>query len=342
MPRALDEQTVVITGASGGIGRAAARAFAAHGARVVVAARREQALEDVRRECEERGGQALVAPTDVRDPDAVDHLARRAVEHFGRIDTWVNNAAVTLFGLFEEIPGDVYRKVLETNLFGYLHGARAALPRFREQGEGVLVNVSSVVASAPQPYTSAYVTSKTAIHGLTDCLRMELSLDRDDDHDIHVSHVMPASIDTPLFQQAANFTGRAIKPMDPVYAPERVAAAIVEVAQRPRAQVIVGPAGRFMRAERALMPGLYIRTGARMVDRDHFQVRPAEPTEGNVFVPMPHHAGVHGGWRTNSNGKAGRAALLGALAAAAPVAAWAWWTGRLPGSRTSSLSRLGG
>ena len=341
MPRALEDQTVVITGASSGIGRAAACAFAEAGSRLVLAARREQALDDVRKACEAWGGQAILVPTDVRDPEAMHALARRAVDRFGRIDTWVNNAAVTLFGLFEEVPSDVFRKVLETNLFGYVHGAQAALPWFRHQGAGVLVNVSSVVASAPQPYTSAYVTSKAAIQGLSECLRMELSLDAGDGHDIHVSHVMPASIDTPLFQQAANFTGRAVKPLDPVYAPERVADAIVGVAHRPQPHVIVGPAGRLIRAERSLMPGLYIRTGARIVDRDHFREGVAEPTEGNVFVPMPEHAAVHGGWNGTANGGAGKKALVGALLAA-PMAAGMWWGGRMLRSRPSVLSRIGG
>jgi NAD(P)-dependent dehydrogenase (short-subunit alcohol dehydrogenase family) len=157
--RKLAESVVVITGASSGIGRAAAEAFANEGSTVVLAARREAALRDVAHHCEAMGARALVVPTDVTDEQAVNHLAQQALENFGRIDVWVNNAAVTLFARFEEAPSDVYRRVIETNLFGYIYGARYAIRAFREQGSGVLVNVSTVAALAPQPYTSAYVTT---------------------------------------------------------------------------------------------------------------------------------------------------------------------------------------
>ena len=149
----LSDTVVVITGASSGIGRATALAFAAKGATVVLAARRLAALEEVARECEGRGGEALVVPTDVAESNSVQQLATRAVEDFGRIDVWVNCAAVTAFAPFQEIPLEDFKRVLDVNIMGYVHGARAALPQLRDQGKGTLINVSSIVSSVPQPYT---------------------------------------------------------------------------------------------------------------------------------------------------------------------------------------------
>jgi NAD(P)-dependent dehydrogenase (short-subunit alcohol dehydrogenase family) len=328
MGKKLNGSVVVITGASSGIGRAAALAFAEEGSTVVLGARRENALQEVARECGTRGVRTLVVPTDVTDEGAVQHLAGRAVETFGRIDVWVNNAAVSAFGRFEEMPSDVFRRVLETNLFGYVHGARAALPIFREQGRGVLILNDSVVGSVPQPHTSAYVTSKYAIRGFAECLRMELSLDQAPD--IHVCTVMPASIDTPLFQQSANFTGRQVKPLDPTYPAGKVADAIVSVAKRPRREVMVGGAGRMAVAFHAVAPGMYEKTAARQVDRDHLEDRPADRTWGNLWEPMPEYARVSGGWRPgpNRNGPTGKAALA-AAAVAVPALFWSWRTGRL-------------
>ncbi|MBI4497432.1 MAG: SDR family oxidoreductase [Chloroflexi bacterium] len=318
MPRKLEDAVVVITGASSGIGRAAALAFARHGATVVAAARRELPLQEVATACENLGGRALVAPTDTADEPSVQELARRAIENFGRIDVWVNNAAVTLFARFEESPPDAYRRVLETNLFGYIHGARAALPYFREQGSGILINVASVVGVIGQPYTSAYVASKFAIRGLSASLRMETL----DAPDIHVCTVLPASIDTPLFQHAANYTGRAVRPMSPVYAADHVAAAIVRLAEAPQREVFVGNAGRLLGLLHSVAPGLAERLLARQVDRSHFQERSAPPTPGNLFRPMPEWTSVSGGWRAPTGRALGGAALVGLAAFPAAVAAW--------------------
>ncbi len=195
----------------------------------------------------------------------------------------------------EEAPSHVFRRVIETNIFGYVHGTRAALPYFREQGSGVLINVDSVVGTAAQPYTSAYVMTKYAILGLTESLRMELHLDNATD--IHVCTVRPATIDTPLFHHAANYTGRKPKAMNPVYSAEQVAEAIVGLVERPQREIIVGQAGYLMVTQSALAPELYERTMAVQVDQDHLERTSAPPTEGNLFEPMPQHRGVSGGWR---------------------------------------------
>ena len=323
MPKKIRDSVVVITGASSGIGRATALACARRGATVVAAARREGLLEDLANECERLGGRALAVPTDVTDEEAVNALARKAVENFDRLDVWVNNAGVTLFSRLEEAPIEEYRRVFETNLFGYVYGARAALPYFREQGSGVLINNDSVVAKASQPYTSAYVTSKFAVRGLSECLREELILDGA--KDIYVCTIMPASIDTPFFQHGANYTGRAPKALNPVYDAEKVAKAIIRCAQRPKREVIVGNAGRMLALQHTLSLGLYERQAARQIDKDHFRDEPASSTSGNLFEPLAEGTEVSGGWK-NADGtvSARRMALAGAAAAAAGAGLMGW------------------
>jgi short-subunit dehydrogenase len=320
MPMEISDSVVVITGASSGIGRATALAFAREGASLVLAARREQALLEAAAECESLGGRALAVPTDVTDEEAVRELARRAIEHFGRIDVWVNNAAVGLFGRFEETPSDAYRRAIETDLFGTIYGARAVLPYFREQGSGALINNSSVVAKASQPYTSAYVISKFAIRALGESLRQELALDGA--KDIDVCTVMPASIDTPFFQHAANYTGRAAKALNPVYDAEKVARTMVRCARRPKREVVVGSAGRMLALQHTLSLGLYERMAARLIDRDHFQDRPAAPSAGSLFEPMQEGTGVSGGWKADDGTSMRRAALIGAAVTVPALLVW--------------------
>lgn len=150
-----------------------------------------------------------------------------------------------------------------------------------------------MVGHAGQPYTSAYLTSKWTVRGLSECLRMEVMVAPG----IHVSTVLPASIDTPIFQHAGNYTGRAVKAMTPVYPPEQVAATIVRLAERPKREVFVGNAGRMVAALRTVAPSLGERMMARQVETDHFQNdRPAPQTDGNLFEPMADGHGAHGGW----------------------------------------------
>ncbi|OKJ95183.1 short-chain dehydrogenase [Streptomyces sp. CB03234] len=290
------DSVVVVTGASSGIGRATAVAFARKGCPVVLASRRAEALEAVRQECERhRGAEALVVPTDVTDPGAVDELARRTVRRFGRIDVWVNCAAVTVFGPFQEVPLEDSRKVMDVNVMGYVHGARAALRAMREQGRGTLINVSSIVGVVSQPYTHAYGMSKYATRALSASLRQELRLDKA--KGIHVCTVLPATIDTPLFDHAANYTGRKPLAMPPVYTPERVARAIVDLVRAPRREVVVGPAGRSMVLESRVMPGMVERMMARQVDKAHLSRKePAPAGHGNLHVPAPGTGAAHGGW----------------------------------------------
>lgn len=320
MPRPLHDSVVVITGASSGIGRATALAFARAGASVVLASRQEPALRALAAECERLGARALAVPTDTTDQEAVERLAQRAIEVFGRIDVWVNDAAVSLMSRFEEAPIDDYRRVIETDLFGYIYGARAALSAFRAQQGGTLINVGSIVSAIPQPYASAYVISKHGVRALGMCLRQELALDAA--KDIHVCTVMPATIDTPFFQHAANYTGRAVKAMPPVYPAEQVADTIVSLAASPKAEVIVGGAGKFYNLLHAVAPGPVEKVFALQVDRTHLDSnRESAPTAGNLYEPMPELNMVSGGWRQESGSRLPQL-VLGALALLPVVMAW--------------------
>lgn len=293
------DKVVVITGASSGIGHATAVEFARRGAAVVLAARRHAALHEVAEECVEAGGRAMVVPTDVRDQQQVERLAQRAIDAFGGIDVWVNNAGVIAFGRFEETPQDVFEEILRTNFFGTANGCRAVLPHFLDHGEGTIINVSSMASTMGQRYTTAYVASKFAVRGFSETLRQELV----EEPGIHVCTVMPGPIDTPLWQHGANYTGRAVKAMTPLYPPEQVAATIVALAENPKREVFVGNIGRVAALQHALAPAATERALAHMVDRNMFENRPARDTAGAVLDPMPEYHEASGGWmeRTGSH-----------------------------------------
>ncbi len=291
-----DRKVAVITGASSGIGLATALEFAENGFDVVLAARREQLLRDAAAQCEKHGVRAVTVVADVSDEAEVQKIADMARTTFGRFDIWVNNAAVTMYAKFDEAPLDEYRQVLETNLFGYVYGSQAAIKQFKVQGKGTLINIDSVNAAAPQPYSSAYNISKYGIRGLSHSIRMELELDGLSDT-IHVCNVMPASIDTNLFQNAANFTGRKVQALEPVYDPTYVAKHVVALAERPKREVIVGPAGKMMASQHSMMPGLYEKLMSKFIDRNHLSREPAPQTQGNLYEPLYSNTGMRGGWR---------------------------------------------
>ncbi len=328
MPKNLHNSVVVITGASSGIGRASALEFARQGANVVVAARRLRLLEEAANECKQLSGRgALAVSTDVSDEEAVRSLARQAIDTFGHIDVWVNNAGVGAFGCFEETPPDIFRQVIETNFFGTTYGARVVLPHFRQQGQGVLINVSSLPGQAGGPYYTAYAASKFAIRALGESLREEIEV-LDGAKNIRICTVMPAIIDTPFFEHAANFTGRAVKALPPVYPVEQAAATIVKLAQKSQCEMFVGNAGRMIGFIHTFAPMLAEPMLARMVDKTHFKSETAPLTSGNVLTPMPTGTGVSGGWQTVSGSVALGLAAAGIATAASGLLAWVWLRNR--------------
>jgi len=316
-PKKLRGATVVITGASSGIGRATAQAFAKAGSNLVLAARGRKALEETAKECRELGARAHAVPTDTTDATAVEALARHAVDQFGSLDVWVNNASVSLFGAVETVPLDHFQRVLETNVMGYVHGSRAAMHHMRNQGHGVLINVSSAVAHVPQPFTAAYSMSKAAVNALSVSLRSELWLDKM--KDINVVTIVPAAVDTPFFDRVANYSGRKVLAMPPVYPAEDIAKAIVKAATKPENEIHVGTATKEMVKQHRAAPAATEKQMALQVDKTHLSRKESAPdTSGNLYESNTGDGyTVSGGWKGRR--RKGRRKLLGVALALGAV-----------------------
>jgi NAD(P)-dependent dehydrogenase (short-subunit alcohol dehydrogenase family) len=292
MARPLEEAVVVVTGASSGIGRASALRFAARGATLVLCARGAEALAEAAEDCRRAGARGVVARSlDVADEEAVEALAAAAVESFGGLDVWVNCAATMAYGPFTEIPSEVFRAVIETNLMGTVNGSRAALRRFHDQGAGVLINLSSVWGRVSSPQVSPYVVSKNAIRALSECISGELEADPE----IQVATIVPQAVDTPIFEHAGNYTGFQLRPIPPVISADSVAAGIVACAEDPKREVTYGRAGRLLEALFAVSPALYRRLFHGAFVRGTMARIPREPSSGNVLGARDPHM-VEGLW----------------------------------------------
>lgn len=191
----------------------------------------------------------------------------------------MNNAGVLGYGRFDNTPPDVYRRIIETNLFGQIHGARAVLPHFRRQGSGVLINMSSVWGRVTSPYVSAYVTSKFAVRAFSDCLRQEL---RGED-DIHVVTILPQAVATPMFERAANFTGHSVRQLPLARAPEEIAKRIVWCSEDPKREVTDRRFGRLVELAYTVAPRLWNFVAPPLFRRLAFGAERQPATEGNVF-----------------------------------------------------------
>lgn len=333
-----NEPVVVITGASSGIGKASARLFAEKGARLVLAARRKNLLDDLVDEIEDQGAEAIAVEADVSDKDDVQEIARRAIKEFGKIDVWVNNAGVGAVGRFDEIPLSEHDQLIQTNLMGVIYGASAALKHFRKRRQGVLINVASVEGKQAFAYHASYAASKHAIVGLSSALRQELLINRE--KNIHVCTVMPSAINTPFFRHSANHTGKKVIAPPPVYAPEQVAQTIVKLAWKPEEEAYVGGLGRLMGAQSRVARGLSDRQAGWIQQKQQIEDAPeGENSSGALFEPMDEGIEAKDEW-TESGRIVDPAAI--AVGAIIPLAAGLWfWRQRSVRNRDRELEVSG-
>jgi len=280
----LAAQVMVITGATSGIGLTTARMAAAQGVRLVLAARNEPALAALVEEIRAAGGQAVQVAADVGDAAQVEAIAARAQAVFGGFDTWVNDAAVSMYGRIEDAPIEDQRRLFDTNYWGVVHGSLTAAKHLRgREGGGVLINVGSVLSDQAIPVQGIYSASKHAVKGFTNALRMELMRDAPS---ICVTLIKPSAIDTPYKAHARNYTDHPAANPPPVYDPVLVAEAILYAAETPVREITVGGCGRALMGLGQLIPGLAEPAFAWLLPILH-RARRVDPVEGsdNLYEP---------------------------------------------------------
>lgn len=326
-------QVVALVGASSGIGRAAALAFAARGARLVVAARGREGLDSLVEEIRAAGGEAIAVECDVTDFEQVRRVAETAHETYGRLDTWVHLAAVSLYATFEETRPEEFRQIIETNLVGQAYGAMAALPYLKRAGGGALIHISSVEARRALPYQSAYASSKHGMKGFITAMRMELEREG---VPISVTEIMPSSINTPFFNKARTRLGVKPQGVPPIYQPQLVADAILFAAENPVPEITVGGMGKALAVSEAVSPRLTDKMLKVVAFEGQRTDEPkAEDAPDNLFHTLEGYDRVEGDFsqraretsiytwlETHPNAK--RAVTLGALGLLALVAARAF------------------
>ena len=275
------DQVIVITGADSGIGLATARLAARRGARLVLTSRNEPELARIAAELRQGGAEAEWYSADVADARGMLEVAEVAIRAFGRIDTWVNNAGVAIYGLIEDVPLDDAHRLFETNYWGVVNGSLAALPYLRGTG-GALINVGSIVSDTVVPLQGHYSASKHAVKGFTTALRQELMHQK---APVSVTLVKPGAIDTPYPEHAANYMDAEPQHPQPVYSPEVVARAILHCAEHPRRSVTVGGGGRMMAMMGMAMPRLGDRMNQSMFSQQKRKKPGRLPQEETLWEP---------------------------------------------------------
>ncbi|WP_066434616.1 SDR family oxidoreductase [Chryseobacterium sp. CCH4-E10] len=285
----LKGKTVVITGGSSGVGRAAAEAFALEGCNIVVAARGKEALDETVSLCRDLGVAALGVPTDVSIAADVQNLANKALQFNGRIDIWINNAGVMASGKFEEIPMDLNEQVIKTNLFGYMHGAYSVLPIFKKQQDGILINNISIGGFMPAPYSAVYSATKFGIRGMMECLHGEIS----DFPNVHICNLYPQIQRSTGNMHSAKFSGLDFKIPPFAADPRDTAAKFVELAKNPQKELFPDITSRLLTGIYQLFPKPIINTasaGMRMMMK--LKNAPSDP--GNVMEPSTEPHRIYG------------------------------------------------
>lgn len=323
-------EVVVVTGASAGVGRTAARKFAGHGARVALLARGRDGLEVAREEVEDAGGEALVLPVDVADAEAVEDAARRVEDELGPIDIWVNDAMTTIYSPVKDLAAEDFRRATEVTYLGTVHGTMAALRRMLPRDKGTIVQVGSALSYRAIPLQSAYCGAKHAMRGFTDSLRTELMHERSS---VRVTMPQMPGLNTPQFSVNKNNMPCHPQPVPPIYQPEVAAEAIYWAAHHPRREMYVGLSSAITIVGNKLFPGLGDRYLARTGYTGQQTDRPADPSsQNNLYDPVPGDHGAHGifdGSSHKSSPQLWANTHRGWLAAAAGVAAGAALAGLL-------------
>ncbi|MBD1395777.1 SDR family oxidoreductase [Pontibacter sp. JH31] len=277
----LHDQVIVMTGASSGIGLATAFAAAAKGARLVLAARNEKALQDIAQEINENGGQAIPVRADVGRQQDVQRIADVALSHFGGFDTWVNDAGVSVYGRLLEVSDDDNRRLFDTNFWGLVYGSQMAAMHLRNRG-GAIINIGSVLSDVAIPMQGMYSASKHAVKGFTDALRIELEEEK---APVSVTLIKPSSINTPYPEHAKNYTAHKLTLPPPVYEPEEVAQAILYAATHEKRDITVGGGGKFMSITNRLAPGLMDLSSEELMTDQQLRDEPARQREGTLYQP---------------------------------------------------------